>query len=83
MPREKFIDKSRIKTIPTSKRLEVKDKIINYKKPLPFDTLKKYYDVNPNKKDKYICEKQNYEKDYLKIWDFVDKNGLDFEEKKK
>ena len=80
--REKFIDQSRIKTIPTSKILGVRDKIINYKKPLPFDTLNKYYGVSPNKKDKYICEKQNYEKDYLKFWDFLDKNELDFEEKK-
>ena len=81
--REKYIDQRRIKTIPTSQLLGVKDRTSHYKKPLPFDTLNKYYGVQPNKRDKKICEQQNYEKDYLKFWDFVDKNELDYEEKKR
>ena len=81
--REQFIDQSKVKTIPTSRLLGVKDKIIKYKKPLSFDTINKYYGVDPNKRDIKICEREQYEKNYLKFWDFVDKNELDFEEKKR
>ena len=81
--REQYKDQSRVKTIPTSHLLGVRDKIFSYKKPLSFDTINKFYGVNPNKKDKKICEKQNYEKDYLKFWDFVEKNELDCKEKKR
>ena len=80
---EQFIDQNRVKTIPTSRLLGVKDKIIKYKKPLSFDTINKYYGVSPNKRDEKICERENYEKNYLKFWDFVNKNELDFEEKKR
>ena len=81
--RDHFIDQSRVKTIPTSRLLGVRDKIVNYKKPLSFETLNKFYGVNINKRDKKICENQIYEKNYLKFWDFIDKNELDFEEKKR
>ena len=80
---ENFIDQKRINTIPTSSVLGVRDKIISYKKPLSFLELNKYYGINPSKKNKLISEKQSFEEDYLKFWDFIDKNELDFEEKKK
>ena len=83
MSRDKFIDQRRIKTIPTSLLLGVKDKSLYYKQPLSFDTLNNFYGVKPNKNHKNICERQTFEKDYLKFWDFVDKNKLDFEEKKR
>ena len=82
LSREHFIDQSRVKTLPTSLLLGVKDKVFSYKKPLSFDTLNKYYGVTPSKQEKKLCEKQNYEKNYLKFWDFIDKNELDYEEKK-
>ena len=83
LSREHFIDQSRVKTIPTSRLLEVKDKIIKYRKPLSFVTINKYFGVDPNKKDKRICDRENYEKNYLKFGEFVDVNELDFEEKKR
>ena len=83
LSRNNFIDQSRVHTIPTSRLLGVRDKSVSYRKPISFNTLNKYYDVKPNRRERRDCEKQIYEQDYLKFWDFVDQNELDFEEKKK
>ena len=80
---EHYIDQSRINTISTSRLLGVKDKIFSYKKPLSIITSNKFYGVDTSKKNKNIYEKHSFEEDYLKFWDFLDKNELDFEEKKK
>lgn len=82
--KDDFIDQSRVNTIPTSRLLGVHEKAYSYKKPLSFNTLNKYFGIEPTtRKEKRALEKQTYEIDYLKFWDFVDKNELDFEEKKK
>ena len=81
--RSNFIDQSLIKPESTAQLLGIKNRSVSYKKPLPSDAIDKFYGVLTNEKNKKISEKQNYEKDYLKFWEFLDSNDLDFTDKKK
>ena len=83
MAKAQFVDQSQIKTESTAQLLGIKGRIFSYKKPLPSETIDKFYGVTANDKNKKISEKQSLQKDYLKFWEFLDSNDLDYIEKKR
>lgn len=83
MNRANYIDQRRIPPESTAQLLGIKDPNISYKKPLPSEDIDKFYGVLPNKKNEDIAKKQSYDKDYLKFWEFLDTNDLDYIEKKR
>ena len=46
------------------------------------DTINKFFGVVGSQNDAEIIEKQNFEKNYEKFWQFLESNELDFVEKK-
>ena len=80
--REDYKEKSRIKTQSTAELLGISEPNVVYKKPLPVDTINKFFGVTGSQNDAEIIEKQNYEKNYEKFWQFLESNELDYVEKK-
>ena len=80
--REDYKEKSKIKAQSTAELLGISEPNVTYKKPLPVDTINKFFGVVGSQNDAEIIEKQNYEKNYEKFWQFLESNELDFVEKK-
>ena len=76
--REDFKDQSKVQTQSTAELLGISDPNITYKKPIPIDTINKFFGVQGGRNDAEIIEKQNYEKNYEKFWQFLDSNELDY-----
>ena len=81
-PREDFKERSKIKAQSTAELLGISEPNVTYKKPLPVDTINKFFGVVGSQNDAEIIEKQNFEKNYEKFWQFLESNELDFVEKK-
>jgi hypothetical protein len=81
--REDYKDQSKVKTQSTAQLLGISEPNVVYKKSIPVDTINKFFGVH-GKTDKENCimEKQSYERDYEKFWEFLDSNDLDYIEKK-
>lgn len=82
MARDSYRDLSKVKKIPTADLLGVSEPKVVYKQPLPVDTINMFYGVTGGKNDAEIIEKQHYERNYNKFWQFLDSNELDYQEKK-
>ena len=80
--REDFKERSKIKAQSTAELLGISEPNVTYKKPLPIDTINKFFGVVGTQNDAEIIEKQSYEKNYEKFWQFLESNELDFVEKK-
>ena len=79
--RNDFKEKSNFKQS-TAELLGISEPNVTYKKPLPVDTINKFFGVEKGQNDAEIIEKQNFEKNYEKFWQFLESNELDFTEKK-
>jgi len=80
--RESFINQRNVKTMSTAELLGVSSRKDTYKKPIPIDTINKFWGVDSNKmKNDEIVQKQSYEQSYKNLWSFVDSNKLDYIEK--
>lgn len=84
--RESFINQRQVKVQSTAELLGVASRIDTYKKPIPIDTINKFWGLenknnnnsggnNSNGSSK-IIEQQSYEQDYKNFWSFVDSNKL-------
>ena len=80
--REDYKERSKIKAQSTAELLGISEPNVTYKKPLPIDTINKFFGVVGSQNDAEIIEKQTYEKNYEKFWQFLESNELDFVEKK-
>jgi len=80
--REDYKEKSKIKAQSTAELLGISEPNVTYKKPLPVDTINKFFGVVGSQNDAEIIEKQNFEKNYEKFWQFLESNELDYVEKK-
>ena len=80
--REDFKERSKIKAQSTAELLGISEPNVTYKRPLPVDTINKFFGVVGSQNDAEIIEKQNFEKNYEKFWQFLESNELDFVEKK-
>lgn len=83
MSRDAYKDLSKITKQSTAQLLGISAPKVTYKNPIPVDTINKFYGVSRSEKDAEIIEKQNYENNYKKFWQFLDSNELDYIEKKK
>ena len=72
--RDDYNEKSKVKTQSTAELLGISEPNVVYKKPLPVDTINKFFGVIGSQNDAEIIEKQNYEKNYEKFWQFLESN---------
>ncbi|MCQ2817583.1 MAG: FAM166 family protein [archaeon] len=80
--RESYVNQRSVKTQSTAELLGIGDRKINYKKPIPIDTINKYWGVDTKKNaEEEVVQKQTYEGNYRKFWEFIDSNELDYIEK--
>lgn len=75
--REDYRDKKTIPSKSTAELLGISDPHVTYKKPIPIDTINKFFGVEGGQNDKEIIEKQKFEKNKEKFWQFLDTNQLD------
>ena len=80
--RNDYKEKSKIPPQSTAELLGISEPNVSYKKPLPIDTINKFFGVEKGPNDAEIIEKQNFEKNYEKFWQFLESNELDYIEKK-
>ena len=80
--RESFVNQRNVKTMSTAELLGVTSRKDTYKKPIPIDTINKFWGIDYNKeKDNEVIQKQNNDKSYKNFWSFVDSNKLDYNER--
>lgn len=80
--REAFVNQSTVKTPSTAELLGIGSRSDHYKKPIPIDTINKYWGIDSIKnKNEEVVQKQTYERCYEKFWEFLDSNELDYIEK--
>jgi hypothetical protein len=80
--RESYINQRNVKIQSTAELLGVSSRIDTYKKPIPIDTINKFWGVDPKKeKNDEIVQKQSVEQSYKNFWSFVDSNKLNYIEK--
>ena len=80
--RETFVNQSKVKTPSTAQLLGIGDRTVTYAKPIPVDTINKYWGIDSIKnKNEEVVQKQTYERNYAKFWEFLDSNDLDYKEK--
>lgn len=82
--REAFINQRNVKTQSTAELLGIGSRKDYYKKPIPIDTINKYWGIDSIKnKNEEVVQKQSYERNYDKFWEFLESNDLDYVEKPK
>lgn len=80
--RETYKDQTKVKTQSTSELLGIGDRKVVYPKPIPADTINKYWGLDSIKnKNEEVVQKQTYKRNYEKFWEFLDSNELDYIEK--
>ena len=75
--RKDYIDRNKVQAESTAELLGITDPHVTYKKPIPIDTINKFYGVTGNQYDAEIIEKQNFEKNYEKFWQFLESNDYE------
>lgn len=78
--RETYINQRNVKTQSTAELLGISSRKISYKKPIPIDTINKYWGVDSIKNDEETIKEQSYKRNYEKFWEFLDSNELDYVE---
>mgnify|MGYP003298040503 CR=1 FL=1 len=77
--REAYVNQATVKTLSTSELLGIGDRKITYKSPIPIDTINKYWGIDTKKNNnEEVVQKQAYERNYTKFWEFLDSNELDY-----
>ena len=79
---EDYKDQSKVKTQSTASLLGIREPNVTYKKPLPVDTINKFFGVESKGLNAHIIEKQSFERNYEKFWEFLDSNELDYNPRK-
>lgn len=80
--REAFVNPRTVRIQSTGELLGIGNRIITYKKPIPIDTINKYWGIDTKKNsNEEVVQKQTYEGNYNKFWEFIDSNELDYVEK--
>ena len=81
--REDFNKQRNVKIQSTAELLGVSSRKDTYKKPIPIDTINKFWGIDSKKlKNDEVVQKQSFEQSYKNFWSFVDSNQLDYIEKK-
>jgi hypothetical protein len=80
--RESFINQRSVKIQSTAELLGVSSRKDTYKKPIPIDTINKFWGIDSKKmKTDEVVQKQSFEQSYKNFWSFVDSNELNYIEK--
>ena len=80
--RESFINQRNVKILSTAELLGVSNRNTVYKKPIPIDTINKFWEVDSQKlKSDEVVQKQSYEQSFKNFWAFCDYNQLGYVEK--
>jgi hypothetical protein len=80
--RESFINQRNVKMLSTAELLGVSGRKDVYKKPIPIDTINKFWGIDSKKlKLDDVVQKQSFEQSYQNFWSFVDYNVLNYIEK--
>lgn len=81
--REAFVNQRNVKIMSTAELLGVSSRKDTYKKPIPIDTINKFWgiDVKKSSNDDPV-QNQAYEQSFKNFWSFVDSNVLDYKDKK-
>ena len=80
--RESFINQRQVKIQSTAELLGVSNRKDLYKKPIPINTINKFWGVNnnnnnnSNNNEDEILKKQSEEQNYKNFWSFIDSNKL-------
>lgn len=79
--RESFINQRNVKILSTAELLGVSNRKTTYQKPIPIDTINKFWGVDSQKlKNDEVVQKQSFEQSNKNFWSFVDSNTLDYVE---
>ena len=79
--REAFINQRNVKNLSTAELLGVSNRTTTYKKPIPIDTINKFWGVDSQiLKSDDVVQKQSFEQSHKNFWSFVDSNSLDYAE---
>jgi hypothetical protein len=80
--RESFVNQRNVKILSTAELLGVSSRKDTYKKPIPVDTINKFWGVDSQQmKNDEVVQKQSFEHSYKNFWSFVDSNELGYVEK--
>jgi hypothetical protein len=80
--RETFVNQRNVKIQSTAELLGVSNRKDTYKKPIPIDTINKFWGIDSKKMNNdEIVQKQSFEQSYKNFWSFVDSNELNYNEK--
>lgn len=79
--REDFTNQRNVKTLSTAELLGVSNRKDTYKKPIPIDTINKFWGLDSKKmKNDEVVQKQAFEQDYKNFYSYVDTNELNFKQ---
>eukprot|EP00340_Litonotus_pictus_P006091 CAMPEP_0170527736 /NCGR_PEP_ID=MMETSP0209-20121228/13209_1 /TAXON_ID=665100 ORGANISM="Litonotus pictus, Strain P1" /NCGR_SAMPLE_ID=MMETSP0209 /ASSEMBLY_ACC=CAM_ASM_000301 /LENGTH=235 /DNA_ID=CAMNT_0010818467 /DNA_START=39 /DNA_END=746 /DNA_ORIENTATION=+ len=80
--RENFINQRNVKIQSTAELLGVSSRKDVYKKPVPIDTINKFWGLDSKVlRHDEVIQKQSFDQSYKNFWSFVDSNELDYEER--
>jgi hypothetical protein len=81
--RESFVNQRNVKIMSTAELLGVSIRKDTYKKPIPIDTINKFWGIDTNKYgNDEVVETQAFEQSLKNFWSFMDGNKLDFADRK-
>jgi hypothetical protein len=80
--RDSFVNQRNVKILSTAELLGVANRKAVLHKPIPIDTINKFWGVDSQKlKNDEVVQKQSFEQSTKNFWSFVDSNTLDYVEK--
>jgi hypothetical protein len=75
--RESFVNQRSVVTMSTAELLGVTSRKDTYKKPIPIDTINKFFGIDPKlHSNDEVLQKQTSEQNYNNFWSFVESNQL-------
>lgn len=81
--RESFVNQRNVKIMSTAELLGVSSRKDTYKKPIPIDTINKFWGIDSSKfKNDEVVQTQAFEQSQKNFWSFVDANKLDYADRK-
>ncbi len=80
--RESFVNQRNVKTMSTAELLGVSSRKDTYKKPIPIDTINKFWGIDTQKfSNDDTVNTQAFVSSEKNFWSFVDSNKLDYKDK--
>jgi hypothetical protein len=78
--RESFVNQRSVNTMSTAELLGVSSRKDTYKKPIPIDTINKFFGNDPKvQSENEILQKQSAEQSYNRFWSFVESNKINYD----